>query len=142
MILVVDASIVTKWLMEEPGSPEAHRLLESRHDLIAIDFLRLEVGNAVLRGQRKGRVPPAVAQRSIDGLDQLPIRLVPANEHVGAAYALALRHGGSVYDCCYIALARSLDVGLATDDSGMAVVGEAAGIRVYRATAGFAALLD
>lgn len=142
MILVVDASIVTKWLMEEPGSPEAQRLLESHHQFVAIDFLRLEVSNAVLRGQRKGRVPPAVAQRSIDGLDRLPIRLVPANSHIGTAYALALRHGGSIYDCCYIALARSLDVGLATDDSGMAVVGEAAGVLVHRATGGFAALLD
>jgi predicted nucleic acid-binding protein len=45
--LMVDASIVVKWLLPEPHSIPARRVLTERNDLLAPDLLWAELGNVL-----------------------------------------------------------------------------------------------
>jgi predicted nucleic acid-binding protein len=133
--------VAVQWLLEQERSDAAQALLESRHELVAVDLIRLEVVSAILKAIRTKRLPPQEGTAAITNFDRTPLRSFLAADHASAAYAIALRHGGSVYDACYIALARSLDAPLATDDEGMAQVAETVGVTVHRASRGFAGLL-
>jgi predicted nucleic acid-binding protein len=104
--------------------------------------MRVEVASAILKNKRLGRLSLDTARTAMLALNTVPVRMLPVGSHVGTAFAIAQHHGGSVYDACYIAFARSLDASLATDDEGMAQVAEAVGVTVHRASQGFAALLD
>ncbi|MCC7047083.1 MAG: type II toxin-antitoxin system VapC family toxin [Alphaproteobacteria bacterium] len=142
MTVVVDASVAVQWVLEQERSDSAQHLLDSSRELVAVDLIRLEVRSAILKAVRTKRLPPSDATEAIGTFDRTPVRSFPATDHASAAYAIADRHGGSLYDACYIALARSLDAPLATDDEGMAKIAEAVGVTVHRASQGFADLLD
>ncbi|MBL8705987.1 MAG: type II toxin-antitoxin system VapC family toxin [Rhodospirillales bacterium] len=142
MIVIVDASVAVLWLVAQERSDSAQALLESIHELVALDLTRLEVMSAVLRLTRSKRLSQLEANVGIERFRRVPMRLLPASDYAADAYAIAQRHGGSVYDACYIALARSLDAPLVTDDEAMAKTAETVGVAVHRASQGFAALLD
>jgi len=55
--LVVDASIAVKWLIAEPHSHEARRLLAPRIDLHAPDFILTEVANVIWKKARRKDIP-------------------------------------------------------------------------------------
>ena len=56
MLLVVDASVAVKWLVEEEHSDEADRLLDGNHELFAPRLMASEVGNALWRKVRMGEL--------------------------------------------------------------------------------------
>jgi predicted nucleic acid-binding protein len=91
-------------------------------------LIRLEVGTALLRAVRRGELAAATARRS--ALDLLPgaVRLTDREGLLGEAYDVALRHGGSLYDAVYVALARGLSASLVTDDAQMRGVALRAGV--------------
>jgi len=140
--VVVDASVATQWVLLQEHSAAARALLQSQQELLAVDFVRVEVFSALLKAVRTKRLILPEAKLAIQFLERTPLRLLPSDDHVSQAFAIAQQHGGSLYDACYIALARSLDAPLATDDEGMATVAEAVGVAVHRASGGFAGLLD
>lgn len=141
-LIVVDASIAVAWILPEDQTQAAVSLLESRHELVAVDLITVEVFGAILRATRVKRLTPNHAASAIAQFGRTSVKTQQAAGFVPEAFAIAQRHGGSVYDACYIALARSLDAPLATDDEGMAKIAEAVGVTVHRASQGFAGLLD
>jgi predicted nucleic acid-binding protein len=140
LIVVVDASVAVRWTVNEPASEHAASLVLSAHQLIAPDVVLLEVGNALARAKRRGRISPSAVG---EGLGLVESRLefqAPVARYARPALEIALRHGGSVYDACYLALARAAGAALATADEQQAEVGEELGILVARVRDGFAAL--
>ncbi len=113
--LVVDASVVIKWFVDEPGSAAAHGL-EGR-DMAAPALLRVEVAN-VMRTLAARQAMTSDDARELFGLLQAaPLTLVDhddALERHALALALTLRH--PVYDCMYLALAERMDRILVTAD--------------------------
>ena len=130
MIIVVDASVAAMWYLPQTFSGKAIGLLGSGHDLVAPELMRLEVGSALLRAMRRKELTREESVEVIVSLLPEAVRFMPAsNEQDAASLKLAIEHGGSIYDAVYIALARSLDAPIATNDGEMTVIARKAEVR-------------
>jgi predicted nucleic acid-binding protein len=117
--VVCDASVVLKWFHEEGEEEvgESRALLDlhrSRQAAVSIlDLTMYEVANALVRGMG---VPADRAQVVIEALDVICPRLAITTAELAGALALAERHGLTVYDAAYAAIAHSRGARLATLD--------------------------
>lgn len=106
--LVVDASVVIKWFVPEPLSPEARKILDDYRagalDLVAPDLLNAEVGNIVWKKQTYQGLSADDAKAVIDGFRSLVIAFTPTPDLLVDAYNLAITHKRTVYDSLYLAL--------------------------------------
>lgn len=120
MKLIVDASIVVKWLFAESHSFEARQLLAPRIALHAPDFILTEVANVIWKKVRRKEVPSA--QPYIEELGGLPDAVVmqPSADLVLKAAALAVQIDHPVYDCVYLACSEAEGAPLVTADERLA----------------------
>lgn len=119
----MDASVVAKLLWPEPLSDAAAAVFEAvragRLDVAAPTLLPFEVANAVRYAERL--YSDAERAEALAVFLGLQIRLVePSRDVLGAALALALRRGVTVYDAAYYALAKDLGAQLLTADERFA----------------------
>ena len=123
---VVDASVGVKWVLPEPGSDRARRLLASvargRTALLAPDLYVAEVANVLWRRCRlRGELLEDEAREALaELLGALP-ELVPAEALAAQALELALAFRHPVYDCLYVALAVREGCSLITADRRIAL---------------------
>lgn len=129
MIVVVDASVAAMWFLPEVHSPQAALLLTPEYDLVAPDIIKTEVGSALLKALRRNEITAEEGNESLYLLSIAAVRMLPAVEHVKAAFRIAERHGGSLYDAIYISVARGLDAPVVTNDTRLADVARSAGVR-------------
>lgn len=115
-MLVVDASVAVKFVVEESGSDRAQGLLAGPDVLIAPDWLLAEAGHAMWKKVNRGELTRADAQRSLELLPDFFGSLRSARELTAAAYDLSFRLSHPVYDCLYLALAMVEDCRLVTVD--------------------------
>jgi predicted nucleic acid-binding protein len=116
---VVDASVVVEIL--RPGAPSRavdRRLTEEEHVLWAPHLIDAEVGHALRREVRLGRMDAEAAEEAIWELNDLPLRLVEHENLVKVAWDL--RENFSFYDALYVSLALMLGETLLTFDARMA----------------------
>ena len=81
-------------------------------------FWHLEVRNALLGAERRGRIRADEVDERLRRLGELPVR-TDTEPHVGAAFALARTHGLSMYDAVYLELAQRSDAPFATLDKAL-----------------------
>lgn len=118
--VVVDASVVLKWQLEdEEGVPQALALrddflLHSRIDLTAPSLLLYELTNGILTAARRGRLSRNLAEEGLRNLLAAGIRLLPVDSL--QVLALSLRWRVSAYDGAYLTLAEQLDSEVWTGD--------------------------
>jgi predicted nucleic acid-binding protein len=79
-----------------------------------------EVANALANHVRAGELEGPRAEVVLRYCLSLPLQIKPLETLVVAALTLAQECGLSVYDCCYLALARALDATLVTADRRLA----------------------
>lgn len=116
--LVVDASIAVKWLVNEPGSVQAARLLEQDLVLHAPELIFLEAGNALWTLARRQIISRDEAAGAVRLLTEAPlIADHSAKDLLPAAFGLAADLDHPIYDCCYLALAMQLRYPLITADA-------------------------
>src|SRR4051794_14604302 len=105
--VVVDSSVVIKWLVPEPLSDDARRVLSGYQSgaltLLAPDLINAEVGNVIWKKQRFLGLVPADAQLLVEAFRALTFTLTPTAELLDAAYRLAVTHQRTVYDAMYLA---------------------------------------
>ncbi|MDO9709169.1 type II toxin-antitoxin system VapC family toxin [Paracraurococcus lichenis] len=119
--LVVDASVVLKWLVDEPDVAWARRVATSSYVLIAPDLLHSEVANALWRIRRKGLLSERQHFELYDRLSDFNLQFLVLEHPLHAAsLALATRLDHPVYDCLYLALALARGAALATADTRFA----------------------
>jgi len=112
--IVVDASVVAKWFLEEVHSEMAEAIrkdyADGLVDLAAPDLLPYEVLNALRYNPDFGK---ADHEKIASIIEDYQLELVPLkNAAVGTAY----EHGISIYDAAYAALAAEMEVELYTAD--------------------------
>jgi predicted nucleic acid-binding protein len=121
-MIVVDASLAAKWLIEEPDSPAAHAFLRRfSGEMSAPDLIGVEVCGAIVRRANMGEInyDGAIAGLAAwrDVVETGSIKQVSGTpERLGAAVELALSIGHPLKDCLYLALAIELGCELATCD--------------------------
>lgn len=120
-MIVVDASVAAKWVLNEADSPAARALLGGPDELAAPELLRVEGTSAITRAVRNGRLGTADVDVPLNAWFALMasgrVELVPIEPYLRPAATLscALRH--PLYDCLYLVLAQRLDADLVTTDS-------------------------
>jgi predicted nucleic acid-binding protein len=120
MKYVLDSCVAIKWVLFEEFSPTAIRLRTDYrseiHELIAPDVLPLEVGHALMKAERQGKL--SASQGSAlwtDVMLDVP-RLFPSLELMPRALTLSSECRIGVYDCLYAALAEREDCELLSAD--------------------------
>jgi len=114
--VVVDASVAIKWFVPEELSGDARRWLTAEYELLAPDLLWAEVGNVLWKKHRRRELEARTAVRLLRDFGRIPLQLHGAGRWTGAALELALRHGITVYDGLYLALAAGHACRLVTAD--------------------------
>ncbi len=119
--VVVDASLVVKWLVEEDDSDKAHAVLQSwvTRDVtrIAAYLLPFEVANALHRRVLRGELNVGDSTRMIARLLESRLELhQPPGLHVRALQLASQLNQNAVYDTHYLALSESFNCELWTAD--------------------------
>lgn len=109
--LCLDASVLVKLYLPEPGSEDATRLLEwaldHDADLLGPAFVLAEVLSVLRKHAHRGVVLPKQAEAALESLLVLPIRQVDGRE----VYERAWRIAGEldlpvIYDAVYLAVSE------------------------------------
>ncbi len=132
---VLDGSVAMVWGFEDEDDAYAAALLDRMPELQAhVPALwPLEVANALIVGERRGRTTPAESARFLAILGGFPIAVDV--ETVGRAWAdtlhLARAHNLSAYDAAYLELAIRLGLPIATLDARLKAAATAVGVPIY-----------
>jgi len=105
--LVVDASVVIKWLLPESHSGAARRVLTEDNQLLAPDLLWAELGNVLWKRYRAHDLAAEEARDLLRDFKRFPINTIPSIMLVSAALDIATRFNRTVYDSLYLASALS-----------------------------------
>ena len=118
MILVVDASVVIKWFVEEPLRPQARSLLADRHEFVAPDLMVAEVTNIAWKKTIRGEIQIDQAHSIVRSIVLPPFMstFVESTALRERAFTLALQWKHPVYDCFYAACAEALSAPLISAD--------------------------
>jgi predicted nucleic acid-binding protein len=108
--VVIDASVALARIRREPLWQDIDRMIRVWRAEGAILYVPthfwLEISNALVRGHR---MPGAAVLEAIHRLDELGLETVDMNRPLLLlALDLAERHGLTMYDACYLAIAESL----------------------------------
>lgn len=124
---VVDASVLIKLVLAEPGSDVARALLSSAAlDARATpDLAYLECASILATAVRRGLQTQDEARSGLLAIFEARLTVHPTAPLVRNGLDLALSLGISAYDAAYVALADSLGVPLITAD--IALVGKMVG---------------
>lgn len=115
--LVVDASVAAKWLLPEPGSDAAVRLLEKEDVAFhAPELFDAELGNVFWKRVQRRQLDAIEATEMIALVTRMPVTRHSHADLLEPAFALAIELSITVYDALYVALALALDAPLATAD--------------------------
>ena len=92
----------------------------------------LEVANAVVAAERRGRLTERDAAEILELLTVLPIEIeaTSTRQALGAIAAVAREHGLSAYDAAYLELAARVQAPLATLDKRLRAAARSAGIEL------------
>lgn len=110
MKYVLDSNVAAKWVLPEPDSAKARTLRDDfsqgRHDLISPDILPIEVGHALTRAERQGRISQSEGLKLWADLMTTPPRFFPYITLMPRALVFSSQARIGVYDCVYVALAE------------------------------------
>jgi predicted nucleic acid-binding protein len=133
-LIVIDASIMAAWLLEEPRFLQADALLDrlEMEPILVPAHWPTEVGNALRRAVRMRRLP----QEQIDPLMtrvatfDISVAAPPPLADVAVLIGFAIDNELSVYDAAYVRLAAARQAPLATLDDAMKAAARKIGVAV------------
>jgi predicted nucleic acid-binding protein len=133
-VIVVDASVAIAWCLKDESSGYADTVLERVVDegAAAPGHWSLEVANAILSAERRGRLAAEEVAGVSGLLDRLEIEIVPIglSTAMWSVLAVAREHGLSAYDAVYLGLAQFRGVPLATLDERLRLACTSAGVEL------------
>jgi predicted nucleic acid-binding protein len=107
--IVVDASVVIKWVLNEPGREEAAALLDGyeggRIDLIAPRMLMTEVASALSKRCRRRELSVARAEQAFHLIEARRPLLSDEPDELRFAFSFSMNYQISVFDALYVCLA-------------------------------------
>jgi predicted nucleic acid-binding protein len=115
-MLVVDASVAVKTVVEEPQSHIARRIFAETERLIVPAHFLGEIGEVLVRRWRAGEVSPQQL-RLIQVAWPWSFVVVPLELVFERAFDIAMDAGASFYDALYVAVAERREAALVTADN-------------------------
>jgi predicted nucleic acid-binding protein len=132
MAVVLDASVSLAWCFLDEASDYADAALRRANDegCVVPAIWSMEVANALLVAERRGRTTEAATARMSELLLSVPVEIEAVGpEHcLTAVLPLARAHGISLYDATYVELAARRQTPLATLDARLRRAAEAMGV--------------
>ncbi len=119
-MIVVDASVAVKWVLDEPDSAAAVALRDE--ELIAPVLWLAEASNVLWRRVRISEVTADEARGLLSELMDAPVASFAMEPHLDRALQLAAEIGHPIYDCLYLALALHHDTHVVTADQRFAAI--------------------
>ncbi len=117
---VVDSSVAAKWILPEPDSPQADRLItevaQKGERLIVLDLAFVEIANAIWKRYHRGLATLDESRQFLDKLLRSPVHVVPANRLLKPALEIAAKYDRAIYDALFVALAQDLGLSGVTAD--------------------------
>ncbi len=119
--IVVDSSVVAKWVLAESDSAQAQQLVSvssaNGDRLVVLDLVFPEVGNAIWKRYRQGAITSDEAMDCLNDLLSSPVQIEPAIPLLVRASEIAMKYDRAVYDALFVALSESLSaVGVTADE--------------------------
>ena len=116
-MIVLDASIAVKLITQEPGSEAALNRVLAEDELIAPDWIKIEVASALSRKVRHGGLPLQAARAGMTALLAYLQDQLNSASLLEDAFALSVKIDHGIYDCLYLAAAvRHQCVALTADE--------------------------
>ncbi len=133
--LVLDGSVALAWCFSDEADPYADavaRKLPSNGAIVPAHW-HLEVANALLVGERRGRCDQADTAHWLAFLGSLPITVddYNGNRVFNDVVALARAQSLSAYDAAYLELALRRGLRLATLDKALKSASAAVGVELF-----------
>nr|WP_294517118.1 type II toxin-antitoxin system VapC family toxin [uncultured Rhodopila sp.] len=125
---VIDASVVIKWVVDEPGTAKA--LLLRRHRLLAPDLLIAECANILWKKERRKELLEEEALVATGLLARSDIEFEPMIGVFEAATRMAVLLDHPASDCCYLALAAARGCVFVTADAALVGKCRSAGLPI------------
>lgn len=119
-MLIVDASVAVKWVLDETGSDRALALVTSQQTMAAPSLVIEEVGNVAWKRVRRRLATPSEAHEMVFLAIGMLSLVVPAEELWEEALKLAVELNHPIYDCFYLALAQREGAPFVTADARLA----------------------
>jgi len=117
---VVDSSVAAKWIVPEPDSTQADRLVAEvalqGERLIVLDLAFVEVTNAIWKRYHRGLATLDEARQFLDKLLRIPVHVEPAVRLLKPALEIAAKYDRAVYDALFVALCQDLGLQGVTAD--------------------------
>jgi predicted nucleic acid-binding protein len=133
--LVLDASVALAWCYPDENREYAYRVLDKLVDTRGIvpTHWRLEVANAILTGERKGRLAAGDILRFFALLESLSLvtDTQTSARSLTDIIGLARTHALTSYDAAYLELAMRENLMLATLDAALRKAAKSAGVRLF-----------
>jgi predicted nucleic acid-binding protein len=119
-VIVVDASVISKWFLPEAGTERALALLDGPLELTAPAVIRLEVAGAITRRHRLGECADDEARflcgKWSERLRQGAVTVLPDDGLFDRAIGLVVQLRHALADCLYLAAAELHHLPLVTAD--------------------------
>jgi predicted nucleic acid-binding protein len=113
-MIVIDASVAVKWVLDEEDSDRAWAL--QNEELTAPSLWLMEAASTLWRRARNGEITGAEAAEFLADLEDGPIDTIPIEQDLAAALTLAHLLNHPPYDCLYLAAAVRLGALVVTSD--------------------------
>lgn len=114
--IIVDSSIVIKWVVPEIGSEQA-LALRKKFTLFAPELITAEIANILWKKCQRGEISAPEAAIASALLANAGIRYIPMAGLLVKATELAIALSHPAYDCIYIAAALELECPFVTADT-------------------------
>jgi len=138
--MVLDTSVAIAWCIEEETTPYTEAvLLRLREETgVVPPIWPLEVGNALLAAERRGRIEPGQSRVGLRLLAELPITVATLSlwDVDDRVLRIARDHGLSSYDAPYVELALRRGLPLATLDARMRAAAAGLGVPLVAESTG------
>lgn len=134
--VVLDASVAVAWCFEDEKTPYNDRLLsyvEDGGEAVVPSVWPLEVGNALLMAERRGRLTPAQSTLFLEKLGDFNIAMdpTPISRAFGRIFDEARQWNLTVYDAAYLELALRQGLRLATVDNHLKKAAKSIGVLLF-----------
>jgi len=130
--VVCDASILVAFILPDELSSAADALVaEAQREqttLLTAAHAALELGEALNRAQRRGRISAEVLETALAILEALPLHYLPLDLTTREVSVVAAREELSCYDAAYLLLAHRVGGHLATADAALAAAARRSGV--------------